>query len=144
LRHYFPKVLSPEEALALAADVGYRDFSDSLISPLVDLVRSVAGISLAPPSYCRIEARPAGHPWHEDTGTAGHMGWCRWSASALLTPSAMFTGGGFYFTDDPETAIHHYCDLVVYDDAPSNRHCVTRSRGDRRSLIMFFTGNADG
>lgn len=138
MRWYFEGVLSPEGAEDLASDPKYLDFSHELVAPLVDLVRGVADISTSSPSYCRVECRSAGHPWHIDTGTKGHMAWCSFSASLLLTPPDRFSGGGFYFADAPDAPVFHYLDLLIYDDDVKNRHCVTRSSGGRSVLLMFF------
>lgn len=144
MREIVPNALSVRHAAELAALVGYINFAHPLVSGLVDRVLDITSVSTADPSYARIEARPEGHPWHVDTGSKGHMGWCCLSAGVLLTPPESFTGGGLYFRDDPDTAVYHYLDLVLYDDDPGNEHCVTRSRGDRRALIMFFQGAENG
>ena len=79
-----------------------------------------------------------------DTGTKGHMAWCRYSARVLLDAPDMFSGGGLYFRDEPDIAIFAYTDLVIYsNDDPLNEHVVARSRGDRRVLLMFM-GGLDG
>ena len=144
-RYEFLDALTPAEADAIADGVGYRSFDDPLFAGLMGRVRSGApDVILEEPSYCRVEARPEGHPWHTDLGTAGHMGWCRWSAGMLLTSPDTFSGGGLYFRDRPDDPLFHYCDLWVWDSGPlENAHCVTRSRGDRRVLIMFFAEAED-
>jgi len=143
LRDKIEGVLTPSQAKDLREYIGYRDFAEPLIAPLVSLLRERIPIITEPPAYCRVERRPEGHPWHHDTGPRGHMGWCRFTAGCVLTPQEMYTGGGFYFRDDPETASHHYCDLVFYDDAVENEHTVASHRGDRRVLLMFFRGPDD-
>jgi hypothetical protein len=138
LRWRFEGVLSPEDAEDLASVPKYLDFSHETVGPLVDLVYGVADICTGAPSYCRVECRKEGHPWHIDTGTSGHMAWCSVSASVLLTPPDAFDGGGFYFADAPDAPIFHYLDLLIYDDAAENRHCVARNSGGRSVLLMFF------
>ena len=143
MRELYRGALPPGDALSLSSHVGYREFSEPLISGLIDLIVGAAPVTLEDPSYCRVEARSEGHPWHRDTGTKGHMSWCRLSARILLTPPSSFTGGGLYFRDRQEEPLFHYGDLLIYDDDPSNEHCVARSRGDRRVLIMFFATRGD-
>ena len=144
MRKQFEGALSSGEAFELSRDIGYRTFEVPLIARLVDMVRTVAPISLDPPSYARVEARPEGHPWHTDIAnkTGGRAGWNKFTAGILLTPPSLFTGGGLYFRDAPDVPIHHYCDLWVWDC--DKEHCATRHRGDRRVLIMFFRSVGDG
>jgi|TARA_Y100000310_G_scaffold250498_1_gene256739 hypothetical protein len=144
LRERVPDVLTPDEASELGSEIGYRDWDEPLIARLVDLVQAAVPALTAPPAYCRVERRPEGHPWHHDVGAKGHMAWCRYTAGCVLTPREAYSGGGFYFRDQPDVASHHYCDLVFYDDAPENEHTVARHRGDRRVLLMFFTGADEG
>ena len=138
MRWRFPSVLTAAEAKSLASVEEYKGFDAVAVAPVVGLIGSVADVTLAAPSYCRVEGRREGHPWHCDTGSQGLMAWCRVSASVLLTPPDEFTGGGFYFRDAPEEPVFHYRDCLVYDDAPENEHCIAANSGGRRALIMFF------
>lgn len=133
-------VLGHAEAADLAADVGYLAFSDVRLGGLLRLVADRADVSLAAPSYVRVEARVEGHPWHRDTGTKGHMAWCEWSGSVLLTPPSEFGGGEFYFRDRPDAPLLHYRDMVLYDGAVENEHFVASNSGGRVALLMFFAG----
>jgi hypothetical protein len=144
LRDCLPGVLSASEAYALSRDIEYRTFEEPLIARLVDVLRTKIDIDLGSPSYVRVEARIEGHPWHTDLGnkTGGTRGWNKFSASVLLTPPEQFTGGGVYFRDQPDTPIHNYCDLWYWDH--NEEHCAPRHHGDRRMLLMFFQGGADG
>lgn len=144
MRHFVQGIISPDEAADLASEVKYLEFTDPRLAGILDAVGARFPVSLEEPAYCRVEHKPGGHPWHVDTGTKGHMAWCRYTAGVLLTePEVDFTGGGFYFHDAPDDPVFHYCDLVTYDDAPENRHCVASHKGNRRVLIMFF-GGKDG
>ena len=144
MRQCIPGIITDEDAAALSTDVGYLDLCDFRLSGIIAGIRSLAPIDLSDPSYARVEKRPQGHPWHTDAGNkhGGVRGWCRWSAGVLLTPTSQFDGGGLYFRDDMHTAIHHYCDLWVWDG--DEEHCATSHNGDRRVLIMFFRGIENG
>tara|TARA_R110000751_G_scaffold264535_2_gene363612 strand:+ start:7288 stop:7722 length:435 start_codon:yes stop_codon:yes gene_type:complete len=144
LRVVFPAVITESQASELAADVGYLEFSDPRVSGLVEIISEIAPVSLDAPAYCRVEQRPEGHAWHQDTGTKSHMGWCKYSAGLLLVPSDKFSGGGFYFRDNPDNPVFHYCDLLVWSGGSDNVHSVARNSGERVSLIMFFGGSEDG
>ena len=141
MRWEFPGVFTAGEAADLAGDVGYLDFGDPRLGGVLDLLRGVAPIDTADPAYVRIEQRPQGHPWHFDTGTKGHMGWCRFTAGSLLVPPDRFDGGGFYFRD--RGPVFHHLDLLAWDSDEENEHCVTSNSGARVVLLMFF-GGADG
>ena len=138
MRWYHRSIITPAAAAEIAADVRYRAFSESLFAGIVrQVLENAPMIALDAPSYIRVEERPSGCPWHNDTGTgSGHMGWCRYSAGVLLTDPAGFSGGGFHYSDDGP--IFHYCDLAMWDDAPENRHYVASSGGGRKALLMFF------
>ena len=143
MREYIRAVISPEDAFKLSCSVDYQDFDNCLVKPVVNQVLKLADISLNSPSYCRVEDRSEGHPWHVDRGNLGHMEWCQYSASVLLTPSGRFTGGGFYFRDQPDRPIYHYLDLIFFDSIDENAHLVRQNSGERRALIMFFQGLGD-
>tara|TARA_R100001369_G_C3305005_1_gene166356 strand:+ start:341 stop:775 length:435 start_codon:yes stop_codon:yes gene_type:complete len=144
MRELVANVLTAKEAETLAGVLDYIDFTDVRIAGVLDIVRGLVPIELCESSYARVEQRTEGHPWHQDTGTKGHMGWCKYSASVLLVPPNRFTGGGFYFRDQPNNPVFHFCDLLVYSSGPNNVHSVSRNSGERVSLIMFFGGSKDG
>lgn len=140
-RHRVEGVLTAAEAFDLASEVGYLEFSDPRLAGVVARIEGFWPVSVEAPSYVRVEQKLDGHPWHTDKGANGHMGWCLYSAGVLLTkPDVDFTGGGFYFQDDPDMPLHPYCDLITWDGSSDNAHSVAKHRGNRRSLIMFFGG----
>jgi hypothetical protein len=140
-RRYVEGVLTASEASDLASEVGYLEFSDPRLAGVVAEIGACWAVSLEAPSYVRVEQRLEGHPWHTDRGAKGHMSWCSYSAGVLLTnPDTDFTGGGFYFQDDPDTPLFPYCDLITWDSASDNVHSVAKHRGNRRALIMFLGG----
>ena len=142
MRACFSNAVTVDLALSLSADVGYLDLTDERLQGLLARIRRVANIDIGGNSYARVEERVQGHPWHHDTGTSRHMSWCRYTAGVLLTDPTTFDGGGFYFRDAPDSPVHHYLDLMVWDSAPENEHCVTSNSGGRKVLIMFF-GESD-
>ena len=144
MRHSVDRILRPHEADDLAQEIGYLDFNDSSLQPILKAVSGFFPVSYEKPSYVRVEHKPEGHPWHTDQGNKGHMSWCKYSASVLLTrPVFDFSGGGFYFRDDPDRPIFAFCDLIVWDGDDENVHCCASHKGNRRVLIMFF-GRDDG
>ena len=96
MRHSVDRILRPHEADDLAQEIGYLDFNDSRLQPILKAVSGFFPVSYEKPSYVRVEHKPEGHPWHTDQGNKGHMSWCKYSASVLLTrPVFDFSGGGF-------------------------------------------------
>tara|TARA_R110000737_G_scaffold94106_1_gene127726 strand:- start:216 stop:650 length:435 start_codon:yes stop_codon:yes gene_type:complete len=144
MRVVIPSVITEDAASDLASIPDYLDFSDVRLGGILDVVGGLAPIKLCEDSYARVEKRTEGHPWHQDTGTKGHMEWCKYSASVLLVPPSRFSGGGFYFRDQPDDPIFHFCDLLVFSSGSDNVHSVSRNSGERISLIMFFGGSEDG
>lgn len=141
MRQCIEGALSSDEASNLASEVGYLEFSDVRLGGILGLIGAAFPVSLEAPAYCRVEHKHSGHPWHTDKGANGHMGWCEYSATILLTPPSEFTGGGIYFRDTgPDVPIFHYLDLWVWDAAAENAHCVAAHKGNRRALIMFLGG----
>ena len=144
MRHSVGNIINPYQAEDLAKDIGYLDFSDKRLKPILEAVSGFFPVSFDDPAYVRVEHKPEGHPWRTDQGNTGHMTWCKYSASVLLTrPVFDFSGGGFYFRDDPDRPIFAFCDLIVWDGAKENVHSCASHKGDRRVLIMFF-GRGDG
>ena len=133
-----PNVLTEDHARLLASTVGPRDLFEPAIRPLITSVLSVVSVGLNYPAYCVVEQKPEGHGWHTDRGNNGHMPWCRYSASVLLTDPSSFTGGLFH-TGLPgveHATYHHYLDMLIYSS--NVVHMVDPHEGDRRALLMFF------
>jgi len=137
VRKYIRNVITVKEANNLSDTVGYLDFTDVRLGGILDIIQQYVSVSLDIPSYVRVEENRRGHPWHVDRGNTGHMAWCDYSASVLLSNPDTFQGGGFYFFGD-EKPTFHYCDLLLYDSNASNKHCVKPNTGGRKVLLMFF------
>ena len=136
MRGLIPSVLTAEECSSLASTVGYLTWQDDRLRPVLSLLSScLPTASTADPSYVRVEMRREGHPWHCDKGNRGHMAWCDYSASILLTED--FTGGEFIF-ENGKDEYRHYRDLLYYSRA--ERHMVRSHHGNRRVLLMFLHG----
>ena len=138
-RKTFPAALTAGEAATL--QVGKHSFGHPIVSRCVDWIRTIApDASTEPPAYCRVERKQDGHDWHLDTGDQGHMTWCAYSGSVLLSEPDSFSGGWFEFRK-PAERHKHYLNLLVYT---SNQcHRVTPHEGDRRVLLIFL-GTSNG
>ncbi len=142
ITHCEAESLRSEPTISAISPVGsasvYLSFEDPRLCNVLDLVRSACDASTDGSSYVRVECQKDGHPWHTDTGNTGHMSWCGYSARLLLDPESSFTGGGFYFKDEPDNAIFGYRQLWIYDPVPENTHFVASHKGQRRVLLMFL------
>lgn len=153
MRVCIPNAVSESEAESLRSDgilsaiapVGSAaiplSFEDPRLHNLLKLVFETCDASIKGCSYVRVECQKDGHPWHIDTGDKGHMSWCRFSTRLLLDPEANFTGGGFFFEDEPDNAIFGYRQLWIYNSSAENVHRVASHEGKRRVLLMFLEGS---
>ena len=139
MRKIIRDVFTPTIIERLAAhNNSYLEFNNRDLTAALALVREHTDASFEYPSNVKVESRPKGHPWHLDTGTSGHMAWCRYTARVLLDHPSKFEGGGYYFKDDPQTPLFHHNDLILYDQSPENEHYVASHNGQRRVLLMFL------
>jgi hypothetical protein len=129
-------VLSHDDAWSLRQKKGRLSWEDRRIQEPIDWVREFFPIVIGEYAYCSVEKMPGGHPWHVDTGTRGHMPWCRYSASVGLSPLEDFTGGGFWFRD--MGPLFHYRGMIAF--TTEFEHKVDSHKGDRYVLLMFFEG----
>ena len=129
-RQFHRQVLTADEADGLRC--GSLPLSDPLVERVMGLMTSAA---IVPEAYARIEDNCGGHPWHFDTGDAGHMPWCRWSASVLLSPPESFEGGVFQFRDPDQDAGGYLGALIFSSD---QEHRVTPHQGVRKVLLIFL------
>ena len=135
MRRLIPDVLTAAQCASLAATTGYLAWQDDRLLPvLAHLSSCLPKAGYDPPSYVRVEQRSEGHGWHCDKGNNGHMDWCAYTASVLLSPPEDYSGGTFKFEDGQEH--HHYRDLLYYSS--DERHMVERHRGNRMVLLMFM------
>jgi len=112
-----------------------------LTHPLVERVAALmTSAAIVPQAYARVEDNRDGHPWHFDTGDSGHMPWCRWSASVLLSPPDTFYGGVFQFRH-PDQFADNYLGALIYSS--DEEHRVTPHEGVRKVLLIFL-GSKNG
>ncbi len=127
-------VVTATEAQELSAHRGRVGFGLPLVSRIKNLVIANApSAAVTDESYAVIEQKIDGHQWHYDTGDKGHMPWCKYSCSVLLTND--FEGGLFQF-DDPFEEYKHYLSALIYSS--DQLHRVTPHRGVRKALLIFL------
>tara|TARA_R100001129_G_scaffold139823_1_gene101032 strand:- start:86 stop:502 length:417 start_codon:yes stop_codon:yes gene_type:complete len=113
-------------------------FSNPIIVKLLDKCKEYIGEDIKPtkPSYIRVDSTKAGHNWHMDTGTNGHMKWCRYGMSTLL--SAPTKGGTFKYKkpNAKYSQQEHYLNTVLHTS--DQWHMVEPSDSKRTVLLMFI------
>ena len=132
-----PDALDATQCSLLAKEIGYKEFNDPLVEPVIDAVQGKFTVTLDDPSYVRVECRKEGHDWHCDNGP--HMPWCAVSASVLLTERPADAAGGILQFHDivPDQKPG---ELWMWDNHSENRHKVTSHDGWRICLLMFLQG----
>ena len=136
VKYQIPDVISVADAERLCVYDKDVPWTDPIVSDLVEIIQTLfPRASTGGKAYCRVEADRKGKPWHVDTGTKGHMPWCCYSASVLITNPSTFHGGEFHFEGEP--GILHYRTLVAF--STEHRHKVSANDGNRKVLLMFFS-----
>jgi hypothetical protein len=135
-RVFIEDVITEEVAKSLRSKTGRLRWDDWRLEEPLAWMRSFFPIKIGESAYVVVERRNAGHKWHVDTGDAGHMPWCRYTAGVGLSPADMFSGGGFYFRDSGP--LYHYRDMIAY--TADQEHMVESHTGERFVLLMFFEG----
>ena len=88
------------------------------------------------PSYIRLEDRNKEHPWHTDTGTKGHMMWCEYSISVLVSKPSK---GGLLKYKNPIAEYKpedRYLGAIVHTN--NEWHMREMARGKYRVILLFL------
>ena len=138
MRELVKYALTESEAETIRT-VTMMQFDHPLVERMVDIMKLYApDAAITPKSYVRVESKADGHDWHCDTGNMGHMKWCAYSGSVLLTND--FVGGDFEFDDG--TKHRHYLDLLMFSS--DERHRVLPHGGGDRMALLLFLGRENG
>tara|TARA_Y100001973_G_C5175160_1_gene321461 strand:- start:933 stop:1361 length:429 start_codon:yes stop_codon:yes gene_type:complete len=127
-----------EELMANRSDVTSDRFSNPIVVKLLDKCKEYIGrdVNTNQPSYLRINSTTAGHNWHMDTGTNGHMTWCQYGMSTLLSPPKE---GGIFKYKEPDIEYsqkEHYLNTILHTS--DQWHMVEPSEEKRTVLLMFI------
>lgn len=139
MRIFLPNVITPEEALSLAESPGGKNSSveHPVAIKLAKLIGSQISADWSSPSYSRVE-RGGNHKWHVDTGgdkgSTGHMSWCSYGCSVLLTDDK---DAGFLEYRDGHKVLpeEHYCGLAIHSS--DIEHRVASTPGKRVTFLAF-------
>ena len=137
MRAFIESGLTKEEAEELASyQLGKQEFSHPIVKKVLDKVENVIGKrNYSSPSYLSIEKMKNGHEWHTDTGTIGHMKWCNYGLSLLLTKSS---GGMFKYKnpDEEYSQDDHYLNIILHSS--DEWHKREKAEKGRTVLLMFL------
>jgi|TARA_R110000744_G_scaffold161677_4_gene278257 hypothetical protein len=133
MRKIIKNILTASEAESIQLSQ-QLNFDHPLVERIVSVMRNHApAATITPMSYARVERKADGHDWHCDTGDTGHMMWCAFSASVLLTKD--FVGGYFEFKDGARH--RHYLDMLLFSSDEQHR-VLPHGGGDRLALLVFL------
>ena len=139
-RIFLPNVITPEEAKILREDRRLRTRETSEIITEIKRVvdRTLYHINWKKPSIIRVEQKSSGHPWHVDTGgdygSEGHMMWCSWGCSLLLTDDE--DAGYLEYRDGTKLLPkEHFCGLSIHTS--DIEHRVPKNK-TRVALLLFL------
>ena len=109
-----------------------------IILKILDIIGEHFDFEISDNSYCRIEKRSQGHPWHCDTGSNNHMLWCKIGATMLI--SGDHTGGELsYKKEDGEVETIKNRQLYdLYFHTSDVEHKTEDSIGDRTVFLLFI------
>ena len=140
-RIFLPNIITPEEAKVLR-DTPHLNTKESL--EIIDEVKRVVDrtlyhINWKSPSIIRVEMGiKGGHKWHVDTGgdygSKGHMQWCSWGCSILLTDDE--DAGHLEYRDGTKLSPkEHFCGLAIHSS--DIEHKVSKNK-TRVALLLFL------
>ena len=137
---FLPNVITPEEAKILREDKRLKSSESSEIIEEVKRVidRTLFYINWRPPTRITLEVKPSGHKWHVDTGgdygSKGHMQWCSWGCSLLLTDDE--DAGHLEYKDGTKLLPkEHFCGIAIHSSDIEHK---VESNGARITLIAFI------
>ena len=148
-RWLLPDIITEEDSVTLLKEISFEQdsqFKHPLIRDIVQRIGEAINVKLGAeaPGYIRLENKDVGHKEHNDRGhryerASGHMEWCDYGCSILLSEPHLFTGGNFLYTrDSPKliTASEHYLSAIVHTS--DEFHRVKPHKGVRKVLLLFL------
>ena len=148
MRELVKDVISLEEAKNLlevtaSADsfhtnVRFADDTPPIVQKVLDSVSKIVNFELHENSYWRVQPTPPnGIWWHVDTGNGGHMSWCSYGVSVLLTDE--FGGRMKYRKDRIEEVVEGREKLDMYIHSSDEEHMVEPpDLGKTRTVLLLF------
>ena len=115
-----------------------KNSQHKILSKILDVIRDYVDFDIKDESYFKIESRPAGHPWHKDTGSNDHMLWCQVGGTILL--SGDHTGGEISYRneDGTEEMIKDREKHDLYFHTSDVFHKIETSDGKRSAFLIFI------
>ena len=144
MRKLVKDVISSEEAALLLNDLRHdfsvklSDNTPPLVQKVLDKLSEHIDFQVHEESYWRVQNTPeAGIWWHKDTGSMGHMSWCTYGVSLLLTDE--FGGRMKYRNEGVEEIVHGREKLDMYIHSSDEEHMVeSPDSGKIRTVLLLF------
>ena len=139
MRKLVRNVLNKNEAdkLILLNNRKRIDFNFPIVNRIIkDCINS--SVTFSSPSYYKTETTGGEHDWHVDTGSHGHMKWCKYGISVLLSKPGQ--GGIFKYKNPSQefTQEEHYLSAIVHTS--DEVHKREEANEDRTVLLIFLEG----
>jgi len=118
--------------------IKFSDNTPPIVQNVLEKVSDFVDFKLHEESYWRVQHTPErGIWWHKDTGSHGHMAWCTYGVSVLLTDE---NGGRMkYRKDGIEEVVEGRERLGMYIHSSEEEHMVEApDSGKTRSVLLFF------
>ena len=144
MRKLVKDVISSEDASVLLNELRHdfsvklSDDTPPLVQKVLDKLSEHIDFQLSNESYWRVQNTPeAGIWWHKDTGSTGHMSWCTYGVSLLLTEE--FGGRMKYRNEGVEEIVHGREKLDMYIHSSDEEHMVeSPDPGKTRTVLLLF------
>ena len=139
MRKIVKNVLNENEAAKLMSlpCTLIKDFKNKVINRIIKKCIN-SPVTLNSPSYYRVERTGGKHDWHVDTGSDGHMKWCKYGISVLLSKPGQ--GGVFKYKNPSQefSQEEHYLNAIVHTS--DEVHKREKANKDRTVLLIFLEG----
>ncbi len=119
-------------------NIRFSEDTPAVVQKVLDEVSKIVNFKLHENSYWRVQKTPEnGIWWHKDTGSKGHMSWCSYGVSVLLTDE--FGGRMKYRKDHTEEVVEGREKLDMYIHSSDEEHMVeSPDTGKIRTVLLLF------
>ena len=126
------------ESSTLHANTKFSEDTPPIIQKVLDEVSKVVDFKLYEESYWRVQPTPInGIWWHIDTGNTGHMAWCSYGVSILLSDE--FGGRMKYRVNGIEEVVSGRERFDMYIHSSEEEHMIEApEQGKTRTVLLLF------
>ena len=136
MRALIPNIISEDE---IPSALDKHDWNHPVIKKILSKCSHLfdKDVKYTKPSYINYENRAGSHEWHVDTGSSGHMAWCKYGISVLV---GVPESGGLFKYRDPDIAYtpkERYLSAVVHS---SDQEHMREETDMKHKTILIFLG----